>query len=231
MEFQEKDSRKFIKMNPIWVTEDENKRLLECKLMVTDEVKLKSVVEDLQNIDTYIYIDSYNRCGNSTKHFEYNSFGAIGYREGKAWHMEDIYCNPRASVYQLITGDSPSTNDLLNLFATVQCGSSMATCDQDFYKAKEMIHYLESQSLDPIMIGQILKGMWPSFGWFAVECLDCTEVYPVYSYDIEELLNNSSGTVVCLTEEERNEILSNQYKAQKNSQVLALAKKAYQISR
>ena len=72
----------------------------------------------------------------------------------------------------------------------------------DLYESKEFFEKLKSSGLDDETIKVILNKMWPSFGLFATEGLDCIDFYWLHRDDpkipIEDIVWSTWIGKICM---------------------------------
>jgi hypothetical protein len=227
-----------IDKNKIWFSKNDDSVIAQGKIVVTDQKKYCEIISELKDINTYVDCGSILRRGGLSRNYtEYISSGANIYENNVATsehnfsHWLRRFKNPRAEVLTLISADLTSDINLLNLFATLDFGDSTEKRIERFNYAKKFIIQLENSCLDSVTLQQILKQMWPNFGFYATEVLKCTDVEFGHEYNIEDLqrivvvakklgVNPSS---------EVENILSNVDLAKTNGKVLSLAKRVHKL--
>lgn len=217
---------------------------------MTNNKLFSEILAQLRDIDTYILTNSILCSGSSENDIEYTPDGAFRYvnfgetdeyygspfssiKIRSSSYLMKTYLNPRAQFYRLITGNIDSNKDLLDLFATLECGNNRKKRLAELNRAKEIIYQLEGSSLDSETLRTIIKQMWPNFGYYATVGLDCTDVKVLKSYDIEEIqsiVNSSKKNGIEISKEIKN-ILNNQELAHSNGRVLSLARHINKISK
>lgn len=220
-------------INSVWLINDTNPNLItRNRVVITDAVMFRNLVDELRDIRHYVYVHTIET-GYVKDHILYTFEGAeknekvVSLGSGNTiTYTISYYKNPRSMAYRLITGNLYSDNDdLLDLFMTEELyGYKTKECLREFRTALNLIQILESSSLDAKSIKRLLKRMWPSFGYYAVEGLKCTDIEMIEQYDISQL------EIDCFKNSDAREILINKDLAKSNGKVLSLARRAYNLT-
>lgn len=232
----------------IWLVNEKNPDiLLKSRIVVSDATLLNELVEELKDLDTYIFGGKITEDYLSYRCVEHNpvqlntSYGAVQFEnfcnERQTWHTILCYVNPRSTVTQLLTKDSSFDGDLLTLFDTNSSGDCRDNYLQELESAKVLIKKLEecllNGYLDKYSIEHIIKSMWPNFGFYASEVFNCTDIETIEesNCNINELYAEvkkckAKGNAVSNSISDRIE----QYDlALNNGKVLSLGKQVHQI--
>lgn len=221
----------FYKNNSIWlIKEKEPNMLLEGRLVVSNPELWKETTLKLNDISNYIATGEIPDIKNCDGGVLYTNFGAIErLMDGHGNPFTRKYMNPQWFVNKLLTGTiNPG---LLGLFATLEYGWDKV--ESEFECAKAVINELESSSLSGETIKTILQKMWPNFGIYATDGLDCTEIKIEKRYDLHGLetaihISKEHGIEVS---SELREIFGMKEGASTNGKVLTLARKANLLSK
>lgn len=228
----------------IWLSKEDNPEIIsQVNLVVTDSTMFNEIIADLKNLNKYIYAMCLRSEGRKISNsIKYTWAGAIKYEVdaynhtygsslcGNA-HDEYHYINPRAKLYQLLRSGDFSAYNLLDLFATLESENSTEDRLEELKRAKEIISQLESCSLPLETVKEIIKQMWPNFGYYATDVLNCTDIEIGQEYNVQEL----SGIVVTSEKfgvkvsDDVRTILSKAELAQSNTKVLSLARRANRL--
>lgn len=222
----------------IWLSREDNPEIIsQGNLVVTDETRFNKIITNLRDISKYIYAGCQFEPGLSQKVIEYTSFGAVKYQNyGEtemyiATHYKYFYGNPRAELYQLLTEDRIPNYNLLNLFATLESENNTEDRLEELKRVKEIISQLENCSLPLETVKETIKQMWPNFGYYATDVLNCTDIEMGQEYNVQELSGivvTSEKFGVAVSDDVRT-ILSKAELAQNNTKVLSLARRANRL--
>lgn len=225
-------------MNKIWLSKEDDTRVItHGKVVVTDRKKYDEIIEELKDINSYVNVGRTLVPGLHKDGREYTSTGANIYEfYGKTEEFNYSYwiykySNPRAEVFNIINCSLDQEINLLNLFATLECGNNIGKRIGEFSRARKIIDSLESSHLDVETLSQIIKQMWPNFGFYATEVLGCTDIEIEKNYNIDELnsIVKSSENLGVEVSGDVKSILSKTELAKDNAKILSLARRAHRM--
>lgn len=227
-----------VENNNIWLLkEDDTSVITQGKILVTDQKMYDEVIKELKDINFYVETGRTLVPGLHNDGREYTSTGANIYEyygpteEYNFSYWVYKYSNPRAKVFNIINCNVDEDINLLNLFATLECGNNIGKRINEFHRAREIIDSLENSCLDVETLSQIIKQMWPNFGFYATEALKCTDIEIIKSYNIDELnsIVKSSENLGIEVANDVKRILSKRVLASDNGKVLSLARRAHRM--
>ena len=174
----------------IWIIE--KNKLSKARLIITNKSKFQELLKKLNSVEVY----------------------------SKYWNgLINSYSKVTSKTINLLNDNTNSEEDsfeLYNLFSTKE----VVDLDDEQYQDKQKIYQLnELRKLKEFSqtLKNIIEEMWPGFGHFATEGINCTNLIAYETFD----LDNCNGFV------SDNKVLSDQIinNAKENMQVLSLAKK------
>lgn len=227
------------KTKPIWLLKDGHPNIIvKGMVQITNDNRFIEMIGQLKDIDSYIQTSGELVPGTSEYRVVLDCNGAkvyIPYYETKQYncsHIERTLVNPRREVYQLITGDFYNYGSVLErLFATLDRGGTEADLLREIQCAEEMITQMEGGTFESEVFKQKLNQIWPNFGFYVCECLNCTDIIAETSYDMNELrdiVERCQKLNVEVSKEIKN-ILYCEESAQRNTKVYSLARKAHSM--
>lgn len=114
---------------------------------------------------------------------------------------------------------------LLDLFTTIDnFGYKEENCLKEYEQLKRLLSILIHASLEPEMIKKILKSTWPSFGYYAIDGLACTDIEIVDEYNLNDILTNQNDSDV-------KKMLEYEELAKNNTKVLSLARRFHNLTK
>lgn len=226
----------------IWLSKEDKPEIISrVNLVVTNGTMFNEIIADLKDLNKYIYAMYLRKEGRKTSNsIKYTEDGAIKYKAADDNYMylqslrvhahdEYHYINPRAKLYQLLNSGDFSSYNLLDLF--VEYGNNTEDRLEKLKRAKEIISQLESCSLPLETVKEIIKQMWPNFGYYATDVLNCTDIEMGQEYNVQELSDivvTSEKFGVSVSDDVRI-ILSKAELAQNNTKVLSLARRVNRL--
>lgn len=200
--------------------------VLRGKVIITDKRKYEELVAILRDIKRYRYIHTL-ATGYNKEQTIYTLSGAEKHQKvksdrGTSVYTTSYYVNPNASTLRLITGNMYQDENLLDLFTTTDfLGYKEENCLKEYEQVRRFLSVLMKTSMDNEMIKRILKSTWPSFGYYAIDGLDCTDIEIVDEYSIKDILDD----------DEIKKLIIEREIAKKNTKVLSLARRFHNLTK
>lgn len=223
-----------------WLAQEGKKGVIsKGTIVITDKKRLTEIVEELTNIDKYIFQGCRLYPGSSRNYTEYKNDGAVIYEnygetaEYNCSHYRYEYANPRAEALKLITGNVSYGTNFMQLFKSMAKEDSSEKRAAEFAEAERIIAQMEISNLSPETARAILNRMWPNFGYYAAEGLSCTDIAIVQNYDLEvlnDIVAHSEKVGVSVSDDVKS-ILGYENLAKSNGKVYTLAKRANRMTR
>lgn len=219
--------------NPIWIVkEDEPSIITRGKLLIADETQYNQIVAELQDIKNCHSIGtiSFKETPSTDVRIDLEGYYNREQNERLERAIYKIYANPREAALRLMTGQKYNRDiALLSLFTA---GNTTKEKIAQLHIVRTLLDQLAQSSLDRESLKTIINHTWPSFGYFATECLQCTTIETIETYcldDLKEIKRLSEKASIAVAEPVTN-ILQKEQTATTNGKVLQLARQAQKIS-
>lgn len=222
---------KRIHNSDIWVISEEEPTIItRGAFSVTDEKLYNQLLAELQDTNNFQSMGMFSLTETSSTDMRTTFTGTYKKEKNDNRSIYRLYYNPRDIALNILKGPEYDRDvDLLKLF---HLGSTTKEKLEQLQMARTVLTQLEQSSLDNQALRTLIKNTWPNFGYFATECLNCCEIFPIENYhlnEIKEIKRLSEKANIKVTEPVEY-ILRREDTATTNGKVLTLAKKAQQMS-
>ncbi len=216
-------------MYKLWLLEGKKSEYIaRGTVIIKDKSGYNKLIKELRAPANYDFLFSSLAPGGCEDHTDYTPDGKTVYTNFgetefyNSSHIVKHYLNSKSVVYKLITNDFEENKKLLDLFSS----------PDEFTIATALLNKLSNTSIDSETQKIIINKMWPSFGFFATECLKYTGIEISEKYEFDRVRDIASFIEKNMSHipTEIQQIMDNYELAQSNTKVLTLAKKAYKLS-
>jgi len=183
---------KFNENNILWIAD--GAKIKKVRIKITDEQKHQQMMNDLIDLDHFIV--SHRECASKESYTPVVDNPYI-FLDG-SWAQEftlstntigilTSYRNPLVHVSRFMSGKFNPNYSLLNLFSGIENGDNKRKQLDSLKIAKRIICKLQNSDLPIDVKKEIVKRMWPNFGYYVIDGLDCTQLKTIDSYSIKEI--------------------------------------------
>lgn len=234
--------------NSLWLMEEENNDIIyPAKAVITDQSVYNELIEELKNMSSYIIQDSTHVTDSvmsitKDEHVVYYTNGHV-YKYGETYdhnyyergmkcveHRRALtkYISPFGELFRVLTTKFDSDEQLLLLFNSYNSHLSKESRLSEIKKIRDFFDKLKSSGLDDETIKVILNKMWPAFGLFATEGLNCIgfEIDGETKYSLSKLRDIIKYSVSANVSHHSDidALLKHESVARENTMTLSLAK-------
>lgn len=220
----------YINEHYIWLGKE--KTIEKAHLYISNEAAYLKALEELKDINYYVgNFEGLHREDIRIKSTPRKA--NIYIKEGYHEILLDSLENSRKYTACLLNHDFSDDFDLLNLFSTPLQGDSETLHQEIFEYANLVLKALETSNMSPSEKKEAIKQLWPDFGYFATEVLNCVTFKTSESYNLEELkeMQTKFRNMKINPSESIEHTLANEALSQRNEKVLTLANFANFISK
>ena len=234
--------------NSLWLMEEnDNDIIYPAKAIITNQTLYNELLDELKNMSSYVLqenkhiTDSVMSITNDEHIIYYVDGHAVKYGETYDHNYYERgtkcverrrsmsrYVSPTSELFRVLTTKFLEDEQLLLLFNSYNIHLNKEERLNEIKKVKEFFEKLKSSGLDDETIKIILNKMWPSFGLFATEGLDCIDFVidreTKYSLSkLRDIIKYSVGANV-KHHSDIDVLLKHENAARENTMTLSLAK-------